>query len=160
MKHCYKCGLTKPIDDFHRDRTTKDGRCAKCKTCKNVPPKPVVVFDINPTDLGWLAGLLEGEGSFSLVHYTDRRKGRHPCRYGKVSLNMTDRDVVERVVSVTGLGRVWGPTRSPSRAQHKATYSWAIQGARKVEPLVTLLQPLMGERRRQQIDRVLVACRS
>lgn len=34
MKTCCKCKKEKEIEDFHKDRTTKDGRSYKCKECK------------------------------------------------------------------------------------------------------------------------------
>lgn len=35
MKTCAKCGETKPIDEFHRDKRKVDGRRSRCKTCEN-----------------------------------------------------------------------------------------------------------------------------
>ena len=32
-KTCTKCGATKPLSDFHRDRTKPDGHRARCKAC-------------------------------------------------------------------------------------------------------------------------------
>lgn len=37
MKHCNGCDLTKPLEEFHRDKRQPDGRtsrCAKCRTAK------------------------------------------------------------------------------------------------------------------------------
>ena len=33
MKTCTKCGETKPLDDFHRQRSSADGRKAWCREC-------------------------------------------------------------------------------------------------------------------------------
>ena len=33
MKTCTKCGETKPLDDFHRNRTKADGRQPWCREC-------------------------------------------------------------------------------------------------------------------------------
>lgn len=33
-KRCTKCGETKPLDEFHKDRSQPDGRCPRCKVCK------------------------------------------------------------------------------------------------------------------------------
>lgn len=33
MKPCTKCDETKPLDEYHRDRTTGDGRASKCRSC-------------------------------------------------------------------------------------------------------------------------------
>lgn len=34
MKTCTKCGETKPLDDFNRDRARADGRNPWCRECK------------------------------------------------------------------------------------------------------------------------------
>jgi len=36
MKVCSKCKSEKPIDEFFRDRTKKDGRNTQCKVCKRI----------------------------------------------------------------------------------------------------------------------------
>lgn len=33
MKKCSKCKIEKPLDDFHKDSSKKDGLCSKCKPC-------------------------------------------------------------------------------------------------------------------------------
>ena len=33
MKKCTKCGIEKPLSEFHKDRTTKTGVRSMCKTC-------------------------------------------------------------------------------------------------------------------------------
>lgn len=32
-KRCPRCGETKPLEDFYRDRSSRDGRYSRCKTC-------------------------------------------------------------------------------------------------------------------------------
>lgn len=32
-KSCTKCGQVKPLDEFHRDKNRKDGRCPHCRMC-------------------------------------------------------------------------------------------------------------------------------
>ena len=34
MKTCIKCGQTKPLDAFHRDKGRRDGRYPACKECR------------------------------------------------------------------------------------------------------------------------------
>ena len=34
-KICYKCGEEKPLEEFYKDKTRKDGRHSLCKTCSN-----------------------------------------------------------------------------------------------------------------------------
>lgn len=33
MKACTKCGETKPLDEYHREKRTRDGRVSHCKAC-------------------------------------------------------------------------------------------------------------------------------
>jgi len=33
-KRCTKCGSSKPLDEFHKDKSKKHGRDPKCKSCK------------------------------------------------------------------------------------------------------------------------------
>jgi hypothetical protein len=35
VKRCRSCGATKPLEDFHRSPVSKDGRAARCKSCRN-----------------------------------------------------------------------------------------------------------------------------
>lgn len=100
--------------------------------------------DARVEDLHWLAGLLEGEGSFL-------RGPPSMPRSPILALSMTDEDVVARV------GRLFGrrATRwQPREARWQATYIVRVTGA-KAASWMAALRPLMGERRRAQIDRAL-----
>jgi hypothetical protein len=33
MKACTKCGIVKPLTEFHRNRTSADGHVTRCKSC-------------------------------------------------------------------------------------------------------------------------------
>lgn len=35
MKHCNKCGVTKPSTEFYKDAIKRDGLSSSCKACKN-----------------------------------------------------------------------------------------------------------------------------
>jgi len=34
-KKCNKCGHTKPLEEFHKDKNCKGGRTTICKLCRN-----------------------------------------------------------------------------------------------------------------------------
>lgn len=38
-KKCAKCGEIKPLEDFHRETISPDGRRNSCKSCRNIPPE-------------------------------------------------------------------------------------------------------------------------
>jgi hypothetical protein len=91
-------------------------------------------------DLLWLAGLLEGEGSF------DAQRGRYP----RIRLAMTDRDVVGRAASLMDTS----VRLSLHPAPVSATWHAEIQGERAAAIMREVL-PHMGTRRSQRIADVL-----
>jgi len=104
---------------------------------------------ISEVDLGWLAGILEGEGCFAINSYT-------PI----VQIEMTDEDVVHRVASV--MERVIGrPVKvycgNGSRliaTNRQETYAIKLCGD-SARIVMSLIVRLMGKRRRQKIWQVL-----
>lgn len=34
-KVCSKCGVWKPLEEYHKNRTKQDGRRSRCKECEN-----------------------------------------------------------------------------------------------------------------------------
>lgn len=95
---------------------------------------------MNRDDLMWLAGLLEGEGSFDL----------RDERYPRVRVGMTDRDVVGRVATLLGVSVRSSYRRAPERAMWHAELS----GARAAVVMEQVL-PYMGARRSGCIATIL-----
>lgn len=91
-------------------------------------------------DLLWLAGLLEGEGTF------DAHRGKYP----RIRLAMTDRDIVGRAASLMD-----STVRlSLHRAPNKPTWHTELSGDRAASVMAAIL-PHMGARRSQKIAEVL-----
>jgi hypothetical protein len=80
------------------------------------------VPDISDVDLHWLAGLLEGEGSFLAGPPSAPRS---PA----IQFWMTDRDVVERAAAMLDSAVMPG---APRRAHWKTTYAVRLRGPRAV----------------------------
>lgn len=98
-------------------------------------------------DLLWLAGLMEGEGSF----YPG--SPNHAPNLPWVSVKTTDKDVIDRV------GALWGRAvcvdrNKSTKEHHKTPYSARLRGRDAVQ-MMWLLRPHMGQRRRARIDEVL-----
>jgi hypothetical protein len=100
---------------------------------------------IETHELHWLAGLLEGEGSFMPGPPSNSRM---PI----IAVAMNDADVMSRIGRIFGRKVQLVRPRSPRWQQ---SYYLRVQGAKAVA-WMTLLRPLMGERRQAQIDRALV----
>ncbi|MFC9963614.1 hypothetical protein ACFVH4_05135 [Nocardia ignorata] len=99
-------------------------------------------------ETAWLAGLLEGEGSFAMIKC---HVGGKVYRYPKIVVNMTDRDIISRVADLFG-GSVYDMPRYIEG--RKAQYRAQITGSGAARWMQDLY-PWLGERRRTRIDAVL-----
>ncbi|NBQ69806.1 MAG: hypothetical protein EBU46_13685 [Nitrosomonadaceae bacterium] len=110
--------------------------------------KPIV-----ESDLCWIAGLLEGEGSF-ILSWKKTKAGRYPVYI--VQCNMTDRDVVARLHRLLGVGHL-SKKQIPKNKRHKPFWSWRLNKRDEVRSLAEMLLPLMGRRRSAKIRELLKA---
>lgn len=107
---------------------------------------------IQPRGILYLAGLLEGEGYFALYRRTNR-----PSHEIRITLTMTDRDVVERAACLMGVP-VKGPF-GPYGAGKKEVWQLHVYGVAAIGWLMTLYQ-FMGIRRRARIAQLLTVWRN
>jgi hypothetical protein len=96
---------------------------------------------LSPQEI-WLAGLLEGEGSF-MISSNGSRSPRV-----RISVEMADFDVIHRVADMWGVAIAH---LKPQKPEHKPTYRVAVGGGKAMQ-IMTTLRPLMGQRRQAQID--------
>jgi len=94
------------------------------------------------SDVYWLAGMLEGEGTFG---FYPRGDGRSPCP--RVSMATTDEDVCVRVADLLG-GRVY--RRKKLKHEQKPVFNTSVGGSRAAGWMMTLL-PILGLRRRAKV---------
>jgi hypothetical protein len=122
---------------------SSDGRTPDCGSGSGGFESP-----LSPEDY-WIAGLLEGEGSFGCPS---------PSSPGRISVKveMTDLDVIERVAQRWG-SKVYMP--APRAIHHKQSYVTRIYGPRALAEM-RLLRPLMGKRRQCQIDAAMLLAAS
>lgn len=99
-----------------------------------------------PLDLAWLAGLLEGEGSF-------KRGAPSSPRLPVISVTMTDEDVVARVAALWGVRHL---TVRPRRDHWAVSYATQLRGADAVA-WMRALRPFLGARRKAQADRAMAS---
>src|ERR1035437_189721 len=102
------------------------------------------------TDIAWLAGILEGECCIR-----PRIEGNKK-RSISIQLSMTDKDVVERAMSIfpgSDKTEIHVVDR-PDRPQHQRAYVYCWYGEYAIA-LMKLVYPQMGERRRAKIEECL-----
>jgi hypothetical protein len=118
---------------------------------------------MNVVEVAWAAGLWEGEGCFhtqsGMVRVTKKGE-RRIYSYPRASMTMTDLDVLDHFCEVVGVGRVKRRARRANALpQHKNQWVYTADSQADVERLAELLLPWMGERRAEQIERVIFAPR-
>ncbi len=95
-------------------------------------------------EVAWLAGLLEGEGSFVAPPPSDPKRAR-------ILIEMVALDVIEKVSELVGLAY----TQPNRRKEHwRQSYKVTIRGPKAVE-VMRAVYPYMSIRRRAQIVRAL-----
>lgn len=98
-------------------------------------------------ELYWLAGLLEGDGSFEWA----REKGATISK-PRLTLKMTNEEVVRKVAKM--LGYQCSEKEYPERPNWNKAFLVRLKGT-KTAALMRTLAPLLGERRQQQIRKLL-----
>lgn len=105
--------------------------------------------------LAWAAGFFDAEGCFS----STPRVG--VC----ASITQTDREVLERFRRAVGIGKIYGPYRTPHTDDYvrKPHYFFRAHGNERVQAILAMLWPWLGTTKRQQaIDRLvwMTTCRN
>jgi hypothetical protein len=107
---------------------------------------------VNINNVLWLAGLLEGEGSFALYNGS-------PC----IQMGTTDYDVAEKAALVlkTTIGGPYQPKRKPGAVgkPYKPFFNVRVHGAKAIGWMFMLFS-FLGERRREAIQNAVGAWKS
>lgn len=110
---------------------------------------------LSEIDIAWLAGLLEGEGSFLLDNRSAKRfkvSTSPPSPF--IKIQMTDEDVIKKVATMVNKN-VFSPTRKTVKS--KTTYSVHIGDRPTLRILLPRLFPYLGARRQAQAQDLLNA---
>lgn len=107
---------------------------------------------IENSDLHWLSGLLEGEGSFLKGPPSTPRQPR-------ISLTMTDEDIIQRVAALWNVKYHCAGKRRCLQNNWAPAWGVCLKGGRAVS-LMKQLKPLMGRRRQLQIERAIASYES
>ncbi|MGC5284767.1 LAGLIDADG family homing endonuclease [Micromonospora sp. DT231] len=114
----------------------KSLKAKQCRSCTY--DSTAIANEPDPARLAWIAGLIEGEGTF-----VRRRSGG-----GIVRIQMTDLDVIEKLAEhLPFTPRMWSYT--PSVDHHKPSWILGIQRRDDLFWLVQKIHPLLSERRRE-----------
>lgn len=99
--------------------------------------------------LCWAAGLIEGEGCFTIR----KRPGKN-CTDLRITVGSTDEDVVRKLRIVIGFGSItYRP--QPATRGNKPCWVWQVGRREHVYALCAALYPFMGLRRQARIRELL-----
>lgn len=102
-------------------------------------------------ELGWIAGWLEGEGTF-FCHIEPPRNRRRAYARLTVRACSVDEETVLKAQKIAG-GRVYGPYKyDETRQPH---FQWGISGKAAAATFMQTVKPHLGSRRQAQIDNAL-----
>jgi hypothetical protein len=149
-KPCPECGASGNKHRSSRSLLCRDcyndkyqrTECPQCGGRMNIRAKlcgacrwrtDVAIREMSPEEVAWLAGILEGEGSFISTGYCS------------IQVTMTDRDISARIVEVTGVGRVH--ERRPQKSNHRPSQLWTVAQHEQIRQLLGAVLPWLGERR-------------
>lgn len=113
-------------------------------------------MDISRENVAWAAGLFEGEGSIIWATVRNRNPKLPPWKRCGLSLHMTDEDVVRKFHSIVGVGKVNGPYNySTKNTKRKSSCYWNVQSFEKMQAVIVMFWPWLGERRRNRYKEIL-----
>lgn len=102
---------------------------------------------MSPFDLGWVVGILEGEGCFTWCHPAPGRT------YPQIAVAMSDEDTIFRLALILGTKYHKRPEPRDNRKQ-----CWRVQiTGRKAVELMRQVRPYMSARRKARIDELLAS---
>lgn len=92
--------------------------------------------------LAWLAGIMDGEGTFSII-YQGKKYG--DAYIARITLSNTDIAMINEILKILDSyeinGHLW--KEEPRKKQHKAAYHITINKLNKLKKLVELILPYL-----------------
>jgi hypothetical protein len=92
--------------------------------------------------IGWLAGIIDGEGHISI----SPNGGSQHCIF--LGITNTDKSIIDKVSEITGHGYI---KRKRTREEWKDTYQWLITARQARFVLSSVLPYLVGKRERAEL---------
>lgn len=106
-------------------------------------------------EAAWVAGLLEGEGCFSIF---TRSSSTHNHKSLAIHCEMTDEDVIHKLHKICGCGTVNKRANTNGRVdrrERKPTWIWSVQNHAGILEVCETIYPMMGQRRQQKIKEMI-----
>lgn len=97
--------------------------------------------------LGWVAGIVDGEGYIGVVKAIDKRRNTFTLM-PRVDISSTTRVMQEELRQILGFGCVYNKTAHQKRKPNeRPQYTWGIWSAAVVGPFLTVIEPYLVVKR-------------
>jgi len=101
-------------------------------------------MNLTDFELGWLIGIIEGEGTIFVERYG----------YPRIKVSMTDKDTIIKVASLLQSSMVKDDWHKRHYPQKQIQWKTSISGV-KAAKWIRLIYPFMSKRRQKQIEKAL-----
>lgn len=91
---------------------------------------------MNDVEKGWLAGIIDGEGTISL-----ERKHKGEWRYPRISVSSTDIEILQHCVAITGIGTI--RPKKETRKNCSPSWVWKADSKAGTFGILTLILPYL-----------------
>ena len=93
---------------------------------------------MNDVNLGWLCGMIDGEGNFAIkIRLRSSKNGLiRPTFYCHLTIVNSNRNMIDRCQQITGMGKIYERTNK----QGTIIYSWRI-GSNPLRKIIPLIKP-------------------
>lgn len=106
-------------------------------------------------EMTWMAGLLEGEGCFSIC---TRKTAKHDHKTLAIHCEMTDEDTITKLHNIAGCGTINVRKNISGRAEvrkRKPTWIWSVQNHEGIYQICCVIYPFMSKRRQEKIKELV-----
>lgn len=106
-------------------------------------------------DIAWAAGLLEGEGCFSIFN---RKSAKWDHKSVAIHCEMTDEDTIMKLYKIFDVGSVNHRPNISKRIDQrsrKPSWIWSVQNHEGIEMVLVLIYPFLSERRSKKAKELL-----
>jgi hypothetical protein len=105
---------------------------------------------IKPTDGAWLGGLIDGEGTISLMKHSNKDKFRRPT----LEIPTTTPVLLERVVKILGVGIII--QKKKYKEHHLQSYTWSVTNSNQVIDILCQIQiEITHPQKRNRADKIV-----
>lgn len=117
-----------------------------------------IIKPLSVADAAYIAGIMDGEGSICISRKTDSTMKRGYCYRLHVTIANTDLPLVEWLMVVTGLGKVY--TQKRINQKHKQAYHWNLWSIQAYQVLKEIYPYLRQKKERAKIGMAFIEAKN